>query len=53
MGWWGRARVVNVGFGGVVVGEMWKRDRREEGPAERRRGDCGWKERVVIADCRA
>lgn len=43
-------RDVRRGFGWVDVGDMWKRERVEEGPEVRRRGDEGWKERHVTAD---
>lgn len=46
-----RWRVVRRGFGDGTEGEMWCRNRVEEGPEERRRGRCGWKVRDVRADC--
>jgi hypothetical protein len=41
-----------VGWVVFVCGETWKRVRREEGPAERRMGEVGWKDSVVIEDCK-
>ena len=43
-------RFVRRGLGCVEEGEMWKRERVEEGPEVRRSGDEGWKERHVTAD---
>ena len=44
-------RVVRVGLGGVLVGEMWWRVRREEERVvERRMGWRGWKVSVVGGD---
>lgn len=45
-----RWRVVRRGFGVGGCGDIWWRERVEEGPEERRRGRVGWKERDVRAE---
>ena len=39
------------GFGLGVLGEMWNREMRAEGPDVWMRGWRGWKARPVMADC--